>query len=105
MEDFLGEKDVNEEKEFDEIILDQLSLELFSGDIKESSYSERSDLTSLDYHLYRSFEIDSFEKLVSLKKRVFAKLSVLDGGSNLSNFECDKPKGLFLNRSKTVSHL
>lgn len=98
MEDFFGEKDFNEEKEFDEIILDQLSLELFSGDIKEDYYSIRSDLTSLDYHLYRSFGIDSFEQLVSLKKRVLAKRSDLEGGSNLLDFECDKPKGVFLNR-------
>ncbi len=98
MEDFLGEKDFDEEKEVDEIILDQLSLELFSGDIKEDYYSERSDLTALDYHLYKSFGIDSFEQLVSLKKRVLAKRKDLEGGSNLLDFQCDKPKGLFRNR-------
>jgi len=94
----LEKKKFKEEKESDEIILDQLSLELFSGDIKEDYYSERSYLTSLDYHLYRSFGIDSFEKLILLRNKVLAKLSDLEGGSDLSDYECYKPKGVFLNR-------
>jgi len=98
MEKSFGQKDYDWDGYFDEVILKELALGVFCGDVEHSDYSSSICLTSLEYFLLENFEIQTFEELQDLKMRVQAKVIDLEGGSNLSNYECEKPKGFFRNR-------
>ncbi len=99
MESFFEGNELNSE-EADEIILDDISRRVFCGDIDDKYHSSETGLTSLEYLLLRNFGADTDEEIYDLKSKIHGKLLDLSGGSDLSNFECDNPKGIFLNRLK-----
>ncbi len=83
----LEQEDSDFEKECDEIILDEISRRMFSGDIKDNDYSSKTGLTSLEYFLLRNFEISTWKEVSDLKKKVYGRVMNLNGGSNMSEFE------------------
>ena len=87
MEEFFEEKNLNDEWDEDEVILDEISRLVFCGDIKHDDYSPRICLSSLEYFLLRNFEINTYKELYDLKMRVYGKVIDLSGGSNMSELE------------------
>lgn len=98
MEKSFEDKDYDWDKYYDEVILTEVSLQVFSGDIEHNDCIDNTGLSSLDMCLFRNFEIGTWEELCILKNRVWGKIKDLEGGADLSDYECSKPKGFFLNR-------
>lgn len=104
MEKDFEESELNSKDQQDEVILGDISKMVYCGDISDNDYSPRTGLTSLEYLLFRNFDANTWGEVCDLKKKIYGKVIDLCGGSDLSNFECDKPKGLFPDHSKTVFH-